>query len=78
MATTPQHLESIGHISPRCKGPRGRQAALMSAQPAMVLNGVPHYAEADVEWVAERLQKGSRPGTGSGNKNNGQIKGTCE
>ena len=51
MATQTQHLESIGHICATLQKPYGdirRALADVGAEPAMVLNGVAHYAEADV------------------------------
>jgi hypothetical protein len=60
MATETQHLESIGHICATLQKPYGairRALADVGAEPAMVLNGVAHYAEADVERAAERLQQ---------------------
>ncbi len=60
MATHTQHLESIGHICATLQKPYGvirRALAEVEAEPAIVLNGVPHYAEADVERAAERVQE---------------------
>ena len=60
MATETQHLESIGHICATLQKPYGairRALADVGAEPAIVLNGVAHYAEADVERAAERLQQ---------------------
>ena len=57
MAT--QHLESVGHICASLQKPLGvirRALAELEVEPAMVLNGVAHFAEADVERVAERLR----------------------
>ncbi len=63
MANQTQHLESVGHICASLQKPLGvirRTLAELGAEPAMVLNGVAHYAEADVERVAERLEQ-ARP-----------------
>ncbi len=60
MATETQHLESIGQICATLQKPYGairRALADVGAEPAIVLNGVAHYAEADVERAAERLQQ---------------------
>jgi hypothetical protein len=68
MATQTQHLESVGHICTTLQRPYGvirRTLAELGVEPAMVLNGVAHYAEADVERVAERLQE-DRPDPRSG------------
>jgi hypothetical protein len=65
MATQTQHLESVGHICASLQKPLGvirRTLAELGAEPAMVLNGVPHYAEADVERLAERLAEAGRRG----------------
>ena len=53
-----QHLESIGHICATLQRPYGvirRTLAEVGAEPAMVLNGIAHYREVDVERVAEHL-----------------------
>ena len=63
MATQTQRLESIGHICATLQKPYGvirRTLADVGAEPAVVLNGVAHYAEADVERVAERLEAKAR------------------
>jgi len=60
MATHTQHLESIGHICATLQKPYGvvrRALAAVGAEPAIVLNGVAHYGEADVERAAEQLQQ---------------------
>ena len=60
MATQTLHFESIGHICATLQKPYGvirRALAELGAEPAMVLNGVPHFAEADVERAAARLQQ---------------------
>ena len=65
MANQTQHLESVGHICASLQKPLGvirRTLAELGAEPAMVLNGVAHYAEADVERVAERLEQAKPEG----------------
>jgi hypothetical protein len=60
-----QHLETIGHACTTLQRPYGvirRALAELGVEPAMVLNGVAHYAESDVERVAERLQGKVGPG----------------
>jgi hypothetical protein len=60
MATTPQHLETIGHACATLQASYGavrRALAEVGAEPAIVLNGVAHYGEADVERAAEQLQQ---------------------
>ena len=63
MATQTEHLETIGHICATLQKPYGvirRALAEVGAEPAIVLNGVPHFAEANVEaalaaWAAAAL-----------------------
>ena len=60
MATTPQHLTSIGHICATLQQPYSvvrRALRDIGAEPALTINGIEHYAEGDVLRVAERLQK---------------------
>ena len=58
MSEQTQHLETIGHACATLQAPYGtvrRALEAVGAQPAMVLNGVAHYAEADVERAGERI-----------------------
>ena len=60
MAAEPQHLETIGHICVTLQKPYGavrRALVAVGAEPAIVLNGVAHYGEAEVERAAEQLQQ---------------------
>ncbi len=59
----PQHLETIGHACATLQASYGavrRALEALGAQPAMVINGVGHYAEADVERAGERLRQGKQ------------------
>ena len=58
MSEQTQHLETIGHACATLQAPYGtvrRALEEVGAEPAMVLNGIAHYREADVERVAEHL-----------------------
>ncbi|MEI8373758.1 MAG: hypothetical protein WCJ35_13100 [Planctomycetota bacterium] len=59
--TATKHLESVGHLCQVFQRPYAavrRALDEIGAQPALVINGVAHYAEGDVERVGERLQPG--------------------
>ena len=62
MATHTQYLESVGHLCQLFQRPYAavrRALDEIGAQPTVVINGVAHYAEGDVERAAERLQQAS-------------------
>ena len=55
----PKHLESIGHACTTLQASYGavrRALEEVGAEPAMIINGVAHYAESDVERAGERLR----------------------
>ena len=55
-----KHLETIGHLCQTFQQPYAavrRALDEIGAHPAVVINGVPHFAEADVERAAEQLQQ---------------------
>jgi hypothetical protein len=64
-----QHLETIGHACGTLQASYGsvrRALEDVGAQPVLVVNGLAHFDEADMERAAERLQQ-AREG-----KRNGQ------
>jgi hypothetical protein len=63
IANEPQHLETIGHACVTLQASYGavrRALAEIGAEPALTINGIEHYSEADVQRVAERVQKPAR------------------
>jgi hypothetical protein len=55
-----KHLETIGHACATLQASYGavrRALAEVGAEPVLILNGLPHYAETDVERAAEQLQQ---------------------
>jgi hypothetical protein len=56
----PKHLETIGHVCATLQASYGavrRALAEVGAEPVLILNGLAHYAETDVERAAEQLQQ---------------------
>jgi len=58
MSEQTQHLETIGHACATLQAPYGtvrRALEAVGAMPAVVINGVPHYAEGDIERAGQRI-----------------------
>ena len=58
MSEQTQHLESIGHLCQTFQRPYAavrRALDEIGAQPAVVINGVPHYSGEAAERAGERL-----------------------
>jgi hypothetical protein len=62
-ANEPQALETIGHACSTLQASYGavrRALAEVGAQPVLIVNGLAHYAEVDVERAGERIAKARR------------------
>lgn len=63
MNASTKHLESIGHLCASLRAPFARVRRAVDAlgiEPAVTLNGVPHFDGAQCEQIAQHLDPGGR------------------